>query len=153
MDAGSAPEWIGPGHLLDEGDGVWSDALAAGFARATLSFPEEAKTLPMPVDDRVGLDESEGRPPSAPRLGKPGPEGSVQASPSGPSGVAGQDQQLMTQGQILQKQLTTRFQKDCGEIEAQESASEACGRRFKKIWFKPSILVPDVIVASDNNSV
>ena len=29
----------------------------AGFKRATLPFPEDAKALPMPVDDRAGFDQ------------------------------------------------------------------------------------------------
>lgn len=66
VDAGGAPQWIGSGHVPNQGDSLWSHALASRFTRPALPTPEEAKTLPMPVDDGIRLDEPKGIPPSVP---------------------------------------------------------------------------------------
>jgi hypothetical protein len=68
VNPGSAPQRIGSGHVPNESDGVSSQALASRFTGAALPFPEEAETLPMPVDDRIGLHQPKGSPPSTPSL-------------------------------------------------------------------------------------
>src|ERR1035437_5408765 len=86
---------------------------------AALPFPEETKTLPMPVDDSIRLDEPKGSPPAAPSTREPSPEGTVQQSQARSLGVPAQDQELVTQGCILEKQIAPRFQDGCGEAKHQ----------------------------------
>ena len=105
VDPGSAPEWIGQGHLPDQGDGGRRNGLSAHFSMSAFPFPEEAKSLPMPADDGVGSDELEDSPPPTPHELKEDPEATVQWSPLRSSGVSGQNQELVMQRRILQQQI------------------------------------------------
>ena len=98
VDAGCAPLRIGPTHVPNERNGVRRHGLSASFCTAALPFPEEAKTLPMPADDGIGLHELEPEPPSAPGTGKPCSEGPVQKAQPGPAGISGQHRELVTPG-------------------------------------------------------
>lgn len=56
VDTRRAPQWIGPGHLPDQGDGVLSNDFPARFHRAALPFPEAEMNLSMPADEGTGLE-------------------------------------------------------------------------------------------------
>ena len=69
-----------------------------------LPSPVEPETLPMPTDDRVGLDNDENRPPSLPQSGKPDPEYAVALAQSGTLDYLLQDYQLLAERKILGRQ-------------------------------------------------
>ena len=66
MNAGRAPQGVSVGHVPNQINGLRGNAFPAGPAGPTLPFPEEPKTPPMPVDDGLGLDQSDRLPPPTP---------------------------------------------------------------------------------------
>jgi len=54
-----APEAILPGHLLDRGDGFSGDPGVPVPPVAGLGPPEQPEALPMPAQERIGLDDKE----------------------------------------------------------------------------------------------
>jgi hypothetical protein len=114
------------------------------FTRAALPFPEEAKTLRMPVDDGIELNKSKGSHPAAPSTRKPSSEGTVQQSQARSLGVPAQDQELVTQGCILEKQVVPRFKDDCGEAKHQTKPAmhtigasiKSCRSRAFSMWME-----------------
>jgi len=82
----------------------------AGFKRATLPFPEDAKALPMPVDDRAGFDQVQPGFPPIPGMREPSPQGTVHWRETWSVGTPAQDQQLMAQSQVFQEQVPVGFQ-------------------------------------------
>jgi hypothetical protein len=98
LDARGAPRWILPGHLPDQIANLGVNPWPANPGGSGLPSPVEPETLPMPTDDRVGLDNDENRPPSLPQSGKPDPEYAVALAQSGALGLLLQDRQLLAKG-------------------------------------------------------
>jgi hypothetical protein len=44
-------------------------------------------------------------------------ESHAQKAQPGPAGISGQNQELVTQGEILEKQISTRFENGCGQAQ------------------------------------
>ena len=110
MDSGSTPQRIGSAHFPNEGDRVWGDSFPPGFKRTTLPFPEDAKAIPMPVDDRAGFDQVQPGFPLIPGMREPSPQGTVHWRETGPVGTPAQDQQLVAQSQVFEEQVPVGFQ-------------------------------------------
>jgi hypothetical protein len=116
VDAGSTPERIGVTHSADQVDGVWGDGFPAGFARTAFPSPEEPKPGAMPLKDRAGLNQAQPTLPSAPGLRKPSPNDPVQRRQAWSLGAPAQHEQLVSQGQDLQNQVSAGFQPGNGQV-------------------------------------
>jgi len=74
------------------------------------SGPETLKTLPLPADDGLWLDDKESRAPLAPNLRKPNPEEAISWTKLRSWIAALIYGQLMAEGEILQGQVATKFE-------------------------------------------
>jgi hypothetical protein len=89
----------------------------------------------MPMDHRVGLDQSKRIPPPTPGHRKPDPENSIDRLPSRSLGVSGHNQKLVSQGRVLEQQISSRFQDACSEANHEakpanhtvEASRKSCG--------------------------
>ena len=123
MEARSAPERVGLGHLPNEGDRVWSEAFASRLARPAFPFPEQTKALPMPADHRFRSNQPQRLTPPAPSQGKPDPHHTIERVPARSLGPAAQDQELVPQGHILEQQMASRLQQ--GDSKAKPQTQSA----------------------------
>ena len=64
----------------------------------------------MPADDSLRLDDQESRAPLAPDLGKPNPEEAISWTKLRPRMAALINGQLLSEGEILQGQVSTKFE-------------------------------------------
>jgi hypothetical protein len=90
VNPGCAPQRIRLVHLPDQGDDLWGNGFAAGWARAASPSPEEAETCPVPLDDSVRLEDPKRRFPSFPAVGEPDPKRPVQWRQTSSVGTATQ---------------------------------------------------------------
>ena len=130
--SGASWSTVGSGHLPDEIDRRGSDALSAGFPRPTLPAPEQTKALPVPVDHRVRLDQSNRLAPPTPNPREPNPENAIDRVESSSLGLSAQDQELVTQGNILQEQITPRFDSCSGETNHETKPPEHAPQSSRK---------------------
>jgi hypothetical protein len=65
--------------------------------------------------------------------------------------ISTQNQKLVSQGRILEQQISPRFQSACGG-QLRSKASGSYGTGFKKILLQLSILLADGIIADDRSS-
>ena len=77
VNARRAPGWVCEGDVFDEGDDFWVNCRAALGVAHGEATPVAAKKPAMPGDDRIGLEEEEGRAPFIPVVGEEDPELSV----------------------------------------------------------------------------
>ena len=82
----------------------------------------------MPAHDRIGLDQLEDGCPSVPSEPKPDPESTITGGESSLLGLTAQDQELVTQGNILAEQIAPRFDNRTGETD----------HETKPVWSKSS---------------
>lgn len=93
MNARSSPARVGETHLPNQ-IGDFRRYRRAIFATPTLPSPIEAKSLAMPGDDRLWLDQEQRRTPIVPQSGEPNPRDSIRPAKT----------QLVTAARTLQDQ-------------------------------------------------
>src|SRR6516164_10933382 len=59
VDAGCAPSWVVSAHLADQVVDFVGNRGSSGLASTDLPRPDKTKALPMPSDDRLGLNDSQ----------------------------------------------------------------------------------------------
>jgi len=92
-------------HAPDEQSHFVGDARPAGSPPGA-EPPVEAKALPVPAHDRLGLDDDQDLPPARPELAQQDPETAVQGRERGsPSGLA-EDRELLAEGELDEGLLT-----------------------------------------------
>ena len=82
VDSGRAPAVLR--HLLDEPTNLRDDARSSRIATPRDSCPVSAESFPIPLRDRVGVDDDQSTSPTGPRLAERQPEcavGVVEGSP------------------------------------------------------------------------
>ena len=90
---------------LDSGlIGYWKFVDAQAFD----PFPIDAKTLAMPIDDRLWFDDDEGRPSSSPQTQQPSPKDAVAWTQLGAFAILLENGQLLTECQVLSGQTAPR---------------------------------------------
>ena len=124
VNSGRTPQRIGAVHLPNQSDDGWRNGFPASFARPAFPAPEESKPGAMPSDDGAGLNQAEPDFPPTPGMGEPGPQGSVHRPQPWLVGISDQHQELVTEGQILEKQISTRFQSSYGQTEQDTQPSD-----------------------------
>jgi hypothetical protein len=110
VNSGSTSQQIGAIHFPNQSDDGWGDGFSTRFTRTAFPSPEGSKSGAMPSDDGAGLNEAEPEVPIIPDLGKPRPQSPVDESEPRSVGIPAQDQQLVAQSQVLEKQVAARFQ-------------------------------------------
>ncbi len=105
MDSRRSPVPVGASHFGDEAAQV--RVLSRASKRHTrLPLPEKTKALPVPADDRLGLDDEEDAAPMGPGLGEAGPEGSIDGGDRRMRRPLVEECELLAESQILEHQLT-----------------------------------------------
>src|SRR5215831_328922 len=74
VDARSAPQWILPTHPADQIPNLAGNHRPSDLAPANLPGPEQAKSLAMPGDHRLRLDDGQRRAPLSPDPGENNPQ-------------------------------------------------------------------------------
>ena len=67
------PEWVLATHGPDQITNVFRHGGVPGLATANFPGPKQAERLPVPSDDRRGLDDEEAGPPVVPDATQPSP--------------------------------------------------------------------------------
>jgi len=85
---------------MDELSDVVGNRRSARWPRPTLPAPVEAKTLTVPAENGLRLDEDESLPPSGPELGEPNPHQSIGGPKLGspPCALPFEDEELVAEG-------------------------------------------------------
>jgi hypothetical protein len=110
-DAGS----LGARHAVDEDDDVRRDMRLAWPPRARLATPEKSESLPMPSQQRLGLDQQQGMPPLTVEAREQHEQASlVDAKGRALDGARGDDE-LLPKQRVLGDQLGTGAGQVCNE--------------------------------------
>ena len=106
MEVRGTPVRVIPAHPPNEIPNFLRHRRSARLPVANLPAPEEAKALPMPSDDRLGLDDQQGGFPVGPHTPPPDPEDPIRRGQL-PSlrRKATENGQLLSQGEVLQSKL------------------------------------------------
>ena len=84
MNPRCAPERVGQAHPSDQGSDLRFDLRPSTAAVSALPSPVQPESLPVPADDRRGLDDHEGPLPMTPSLAEDGPEGPIEVGQGRP---------------------------------------------------------------------
>ncbi len=108
LDMRCAPGRILSGHPPNQAPYAGFDRWATWLACSRLPPPIQAKTLTMPADDCFRLHDQQRRSPVGPETHQPGPEETVARTQFRPLGGLLENCQLLSQCQILSRQIQTR---------------------------------------------
>ena len=106
VDSRRAPQGVVLAHPPNELANVERDRRPSGAARARFPSPVPAKSVPVPADDGLGLENDEGGQASGPQTIEPDPECPVEGrEPGSHFPLPPQDVHLMAQDQDLELKL------------------------------------------------
>ena len=112
MDARRTPKPVGGRHVADQSAKVLIDGSPTGAVATRASRPAPTEPIAMPAEDRLRLDEDQGRLPASPSVGEQDPEHSVRPAETRPLHLALQGSQLVTQRKILKDKFSTASARD-----------------------------------------
>ena len=114
MNARCSPEWILAVQSSDQLADVFRNARSPGLAVTDLPGPEQAESFAVPGDHGFRFDHDEGGPPAEPKPGQPSPEKPISGSDSRPRPRALEDTELVTEGEVLQMESGSGFERRGG---------------------------------------
>jgi hypothetical protein len=92
---------------LDQNPHLGLDEGSAGPSTVALPSPVQPPSEPVPADDSVGMDNGQVTPPIPEDPGKQNPERAIGGSEPWPSRSPLQDLELLSQGEVLEGQMST----------------------------------------------
>jgi len=122
------PSRVLAGHSTNERPDLRVDPGTTASVSA-LPGPVEPKALTMPADHGLGLHEDEGALPVWPQAAERDPERAVRVGQPGALGLALQEGQLLSQGEVFESELALRFQDRSGGREQGIQQVNHRGRR------------------------
>ena len=103
MDSRHPPQWIRHYHLKNQSTNIVGDRRPSPpvALRPGEPSPESSKSISLPTNDGVGLDENQDVPPVLPHLGQTDPEEPIQSCQQGSLSLSAIGGELAAQGQVL----------------------------------------------------
>ena len=107
-DAHPAPAGVLPGQPSDQFSHLpWQGRSSGAPTTPAPPTPVVSPGLVLPANHCLRLHEDQGAPPTRPAAGEPGPEQAVSGLEPWPSLLAGEDGELLAEGEVLKEEMVT----------------------------------------------